>query len=112
MAVEIDPVILELGRTTNARKVYAYLRVECHVTDARQFLRSTKASFDLIVFGTLDSQALYQLAGQPPSRQLRLHSRVSGRRAVPVHRGFVAVFYSVQKPWLYERLYSTFACFW
>jgi SAM-dependent methyltransferase len=109
VAVEVDPVILELGRTTNARKTYADPRVECHVTDARQFLRSTTASFDLIVFGTLDSQALLSSQGN-----LRLDNYVytresleDARRAL-ADRGFVAVFYSVQKPWLYERLYSTF----
>ena len=109
VAVEIDPVILELGRTTNARNEYANPRVECHVNDARQFLHSTKESFDLIVFGTLDSQALLSSQGN-----LRLDNYVytreslaDARRAV-ADRGFVAVFYSVQKPWLYERLYSTF----
>jgi SAM-dependent methyltransferase len=109
VAVEIDPVIIELGRTTNARKEYADPRVECHVNDARQFLRSTKESFDLIVFGTLDSQALLSSQGN-----LRLDNYVytresleDARRAL-TDRGFVAVFYSVQKPWLYERLYSTF----
>jgi SAM-dependent methyltransferase len=109
VAVEIDPVILDLGRTTNARKEYADPRVECHVNDARQFLRATKESFDLIVFGTLDSQSLLSSQGN-----LRLDNYVytresleDARRAL-ADRGFVAVFYSVQKPWLYERLYSTF----
>jgi SAM-dependent methyltransferase len=109
VAIEIDPVIIELGRTTNARTEYADPRVERHVNDARQFLRSTKESFDLIVFGTLDSQALLSSQGN-----LRLDNYVytresleDARRAL-AERGFVAVFYSVQKPWLYERLYSTF----
>ena len=109
VAVEIDPVILELGRTTNARQVYSDPRVECHVNDARQFLRSTKEPFDLIVFGTLDSQALLSAQGN-----LRLDNYVytreslqDARRAL-ADRGLVAVFYSVQKPWLFERLYSTF----
>jgi SAM-dependent methyltransferase len=109
VAVEIDPVILELGRTTNARAAYADPRVECHVNDARQFLRSTNAAFDLIVFGTLDSQALLSSQGN-----LRLDNYVYTResledaRGALADRGFVAVFYSVQKPWLYERLYATF----
>jgi SAM-dependent methyltransferase len=109
VAVEIDPVILELGRTTNARRVYADPRVECHVNDARQFLRSTREPFDLIVFGTLDSHALLGAQGS-----VRLDNYVYTREALQdarralTERGFVAVFYSVQKPWLYARLYSTF----
>lgn len=109
VAVEIDPVILELGRTTNSRRTYSDPRVECHVNDARQYLRTTTESFDLVVFGTLDSHALLSAQGN-----LRLDNYVYTREALEdarraiVDRGMVAVLYSVQKPWLYERLYSTF----
>jgi hypothetical protein len=109
VAVEIDPVILDLGRTTNAARIYSDPRVECHVTDARQFLRTTGERFDLIVFGTLDSHVLLGARGN-----LRLDNYVYTREALQDARraidegGLVAVFYSVQKPWLYERLYTTF----
>ncbi|MEO7702037.1 MAG: hypothetical protein ABIZ04_22650 [Opitutus sp.] len=54
-AVEIDPVIIELGRTKHPARPYLDPRVVIHNTDARAFLENTDLKFDLIVFGTLDS---------------------------------------------------------
>jgi spermidine synthase len=53
-AVEIDPVILQLGRLHPDRP-YADPRVHAINADARSFLNHTEAKYDLIVFGTLDS---------------------------------------------------------
>ena len=57
-AVEIDPAIQELGRQRHFQDPYADPRVHAHVNDARAFLRRTNQKYDLIVFGTLDSQTL------------------------------------------------------
>jgi len=57
-AVEIDPVIARLGRAKNPLRPYADPRVHLVVDDARAFLRRTPRHYDLIVFGTLDSQTL------------------------------------------------------
>ncbi len=54
-AVEIDPVILDLGRRDHPDHPYASPRVTAINTDARNFLNRTDAKYDLIVFGTLDS---------------------------------------------------------
>lgn len=57
-AVEIDGVILDLGRAGHPQAPYADPRVRAHVDDARAFLRKTRQRYDVIVFGTLDSQTL------------------------------------------------------
>jgi SAM-dependent methyltransferase len=54
-AVEIDPVILQLGRLLHPDRPYDSRRVHVINTDAREFLRNTDRKYDLIVFGTLDS---------------------------------------------------------
>lgn len=54
-AVEIDPVILQLGRDHHPNKPYSDARVTAVNDDARSFLNHTDQTFDLIVFGTLDS---------------------------------------------------------
>jgi SAM-dependent methyltransferase len=54
-AVEIDPVILDLGRRRHPDHPYASPRVRVINTDARNFLNRTDDKYDLIVFGTLDS---------------------------------------------------------
>jgi hypothetical protein len=57
-AVEIDPMILDLGRVLHPQKPYDDPRVHAVVNDARAFLRKTQRRYDVIVFGTLDSQTL------------------------------------------------------
>jgi hypothetical protein len=54
-AVEIDPEILQIGREIHPNDPYADPRVTVHTTDARSFLNESTESFDVIVFGTLDS---------------------------------------------------------
>lgn len=57
-AVEIDPVILEIGRAANFQDPYADPRVHVHLDDARAFLDRSDRRYDAIVLGTLDSQTL------------------------------------------------------
>ena len=57
-AVEIDPVILNLGRKYHPEHPYASPRVTVHVDDARAFFKRAKGKYDLIVFGYLDSHTL------------------------------------------------------
>lgn len=54
-AVEIDPVIIDLGRRFHPEKPYSSPRVRIINKDAREYLRNSKETYDLIVFGTLDS---------------------------------------------------------
>jgi len=58
-AVEIDPVILDVGRRLHPDRPYDSPRVHPRATDARAFLHACAvpgaAKYDLVVFGTLDS---------------------------------------------------------
>ena len=54
-AIEIDPVILEYGRELHPNRPYDDPRVTAINTDARSYLNETDETYDLIVFGTLDS---------------------------------------------------------
>jgi SAM-dependent methyltransferase len=57
-AVEIDPLILQLGRRIHPEHPYASPRVTLHNDDARAFFKKTGNFYDLIVFGYLDSHTL------------------------------------------------------
>ncbi|MBF0099663.1 MAG: hypothetical protein HQK77_02020 [Desulfobacterales bacterium] len=54
-AIEIDPVLIEIGRKHHPDLPYSSSRVNIFNTDARSFLNHTSEQYDLIVFGTLDS---------------------------------------------------------
>jgi len=55
--VEIDPEVLRLG-SEHPEHPLASSRVRTFLADARAFLRSTEASYDLILFATLDAHGL------------------------------------------------------
>ena len=54
-AVEIDPVIADLGRNLHPQRPYSQPRVRVFVEDARSFVSSSREKFDLIVMSALDS---------------------------------------------------------
>jgi hypothetical protein len=57
-AVEIDPVILRLGKLYHPERPYDSTKVTAHTDDARAFFKKTKKRYDLIVFGYLDAHTL------------------------------------------------------
>jgi hypothetical protein len=57
-AIEIDPAILLTGILSHPEKPYSDDRVHAVVNDARSFLRTTDQTFDLVVYGLLDSHTL------------------------------------------------------
>lgn len=58
-AVEIDPVLVKLSKRFSAAVPYDNPRVTVIVDDARSFLQKATPGYDLVVFGFLDSQALF-----------------------------------------------------
>jgi SAM-dependent methyltransferase len=58
-AVEIDPVIQKLGAQDHPDKPYDDPRVELHLNDGRNFLRTTERTYDLIIYALVDSLVLH-----------------------------------------------------
>ncbi len=57
-AIEIDPGIMKLGDMYHPEKPYSDPRVNLVVNDARTFLRTVDKTYDMIVYGILDSHTL------------------------------------------------------
>lgn len=107
-AVEIDPVIIEIGHQYNASQSYKDPRVSIHNTDARAFFKQTNKAYDMIVFGFLDSQGLFSQMSN-----IRLdgyvYTRESFQEAFRLLRmdGLMSIsFFSAGKEWLISRLIS------
>ena len=105
-AVEIDPVIIRLGHQYNASQSYKDPRVSIHNTDARAFFKQTDKSYDMVVFGLLDSQSVFSQMSN-----IRLDGYVyteeSFREAFSLlrERGLLSIsFYSAGQLWLLDRL--------
>ena len=57
-AIEIDPAILMAGQANHPERPYQDPRVRAIVNDARSFLRNTGATYDMVIYGLLDSHTL------------------------------------------------------
>jgi hypothetical protein len=109
-AVEIDPLILRLGRERHPDRPYSDARVTVYNDDARHFLRTTTKRYDLVVFALIDSLTL-----QSSFSGVRLESymfTLESFRAVRDHlndQGLLVVYNYFREPWLVDRLANTAA---
>ena len=110
-AVEIDPVILDLGKELHPEQPYADpAKVTLVNQDARAFFRQDQERYDLIVFGLLDSHTLFSTASS-----VRLDNFVYTQQALAEVRshlkpdGLLALSFGVpaQNEWIGYRLAQT-----
>ncbi len=109
VSVDIDGRIIELGRRLHPEHPYADPRVEAVVDDARAYFMRRVEPFDAVVYGLLDSHAMFSSLST-----LRLDNYVyteEGIRAAWNHvapRGLLSISFSVfAGPWMMDRLYWT-----
>ncbi len=104
-AVEIDPVILEMGRQSHPSRPYASPRVRAINADARAFLNDSREVYDLIVFGTLDSMTrLSALSAVRLDTFMYTEEclRAARRRLAP--EGGLVLYFMVGSPYIDVRL--------
>jgi spermidine synthase len=104
--VEIDPVLVSLGRTLHPHRPYRDPAVRTVVDDARAFLRQTSDTYDLVIMNALDSH--HQLPGLSTLRLESFIYTVEAFRDVKRHLApgsFFVVHLGSTRPWMGERLY-------
>jgi hypothetical protein len=104
-AVEIDPVILGLGRDVHPNRPYDSPRVRTVTADARSFLNESTEQYDLIVFGTLDSMTrLSALSNVRLDNFVYTLDCLRAARARLSARGGVLLYFMVGTSYIDERL--------
>jgi SAM-dependent methyltransferase len=104
-AVEIDPVIVRLGRQYHPDHPYSDPRVTVVTDDARHFLRTTTKKYDLVVFALIDS-----LTMQSSFSGVRLESYMFTEESFRAVRdrlapnGLLVVYNYFRERWLVDRL--------
>jgi hypothetical protein len=106
-AVEIDPVIRELGEKYHADKPYSDPRVSVHINDGRAFIQQDHEPYDLIMFALPDSLTLY--GGQGNLRlENYLFTKQSMERVQELLRpGGTFAMYNYYEPFLLDRYATT-----
>lgn len=109
-AVEIDPVILQLGRRLHPEQPYTDRRVTLWNREGRTFIRGMREPYDKIVLGYVDSHSLFSAMSS-----VRLDNFVYTREAFQELRshlapdGVLAVTFTVHEQWIADRLYALFS---
>ncbi len=104
-AVEIDPVIIGLGRRYHPDGPFTDSRVSLVTDDARHYLRTTDRQYDLVVFALIDSLTL-----QSSFSAVRLESFMFTEEAFRAARarlkpdGVLVVYNYFREKWLVDRL--------
>ncbi|PYV09434.1 MAG: hypothetical protein DMG07_23205, partial [Acidobacteria bacterium] len=107
VAVEIDPLILDLGRRFHFEKPYDSARVLTVLDDARSYIENSKEQFDLIVFSLLDSHTT-----SSSYTNIRIDNYVYTLEALTRAQrllrpdGLLIIKFQVNTPWIAGRLRS------
>jgi hypothetical protein len=104
-AVEIDPVIYDLGRRFHPNHPYQDSRVHIHLNDGRNFLKNTDQKYDLIVYALVDSLMLH--SGYSSIRlenYLFTEQAFADVRAHLKENGIFVMYNYFRQGWLVERL--------
>ena len=109
-AVEIDPLILQLGQEFHFEKPYSSPRVRQIRDDARSYIQNSNDRFDLIVFSLLDSHTT-----SSNFTNIRIDNYVYTTEALQAAKrmlkpdGIFIVKFQVNTPWIAGRLYALLA---
>jgi len=107
VAVEIDPLILQLGRELHFEHPYQDPRTHVVLDDARSYIENSHDQFDLIVFSLLDSHTTTS-----HFTNIRIDNYVYTREALQRARrllkpdGLFIVKFQVDTPWIAGRLFG------
>jgi hypothetical protein len=105
-AVEIDQTVIDLSRKFNAEAPYSDPRVSVQIDDARAFLARATPGYDMVIFGFLDSQALFSTMNNVrlDGYVYTMESMRSAFRLLGDH-GMLTLSFYVGRPWLGLKLY-------
>ena len=107
VGVEIDPLILKLGRELHFEHPYQSPRTQVVINDARSYIENSHEKFDLIVFSLLDSHTTASHFSN-----IRIDNYVYTREALQRAKGLLKpdglfiVKFQVDNPWIAGRLFG------
>lgn len=107
VAVEIDPLILRLGKELHFERPYDSPRVQPVLQDARSFIQNSHDRFDLILFSLLDSHTT-----SSHYTNIRIDNYVYTVEAMRAARrllrtdGVFVIKFQVETPWIAGRLHG------
>lgn len=104
--VEIDPGIVSIGRHLRPDNVYKNPRVTIFVDDARSYMNKHREKYDLIVYGFLDSHALFaNMASVRLDNFVYTVEGIRQARNLLAEDGTISLSFFVARDWVGNKIY-------
>ena len=118
VAVEIEPVIIKMGREHHPEKPYSDPRVTVVLDDARSYFATTTEKFDLIVFGLLDSHTTTAMTNARLDHYVYTRESIARAKDLLSEGGVMYLSFFAERPFIIDapdktrrRVIGTLACF-
>jgi hypothetical protein len=105
VAVEIDPLIQEIGTRLHPNRPYDDPRVEVVINDARSYINTCDEKFDLIIFGTLDSMTrLSALSNVRLDNYVYTQESIEQAAGILTESGGMVLHFRVTRDYIVDRM--------
>ncbi|HEY9783792.1 MAG TPA: hypothetical protein V6D17_00225 [Candidatus Obscuribacterales bacterium] len=107
-AVELDPVIIDIGKRLHPERPYDDARVSVICDDARHYFNLCKKTYDMVIMGGLNSQTVVG-QGSSVRTDTYVHTRESIAHAMTLLKpdGLLMTSSYDTLPWLRDRVFCT-----
>ena len=106
-AVEIDPAIISFGNVYHPEAPYEDGRVKVVTDDARSFIARTNDTYDLIIFGLLDSHTAGPMTNARLDHYVYTLENITRAKSLLKKNGVMVLVFEANKPYLIDRINSS-----
>jgi spermidine synthase len=103
-AVEIDPVIVAIGKENHPNRPYHSPRVRVVIDDARSFFATTDERYDVISFGLLDSHTTTAMTNARLDHYVYTEESIDRARQLLKPGGIITLSFEAQKFHIADRI--------
>ena len=108
-AVEIDPAIITIGRELHPEEPYLSPKVHVVNDDARSFFATTDQTYDVIVFGLLDSHTTTSMTNARLDHYVYTVESITQAKSKLKDGGVMVLNFYAQKPFIARRIQMVLA---
>lgn len=104
-AVDIDQVIIDMGRRHHPERPYDSERVTVVNDDARSFFASTNEKYDLIIFGLLDSHTMTSMTNARLDHYVYTKESIGHARKLLKDGGIISLNFMAHRDYIVDRIH-------
>jgi spermidine synthase len=103
-AIEIDPAIIDIGKSYHPEKPYSSAGVQVVIDDARSFFATTSQKYDVISFGLLDSHTTTSMTNARLDSYVYTEESIQRAKSLLADGGVLVLTFEAQKLFIADRM--------